>query len=361
MASKNKPNFSVSLDTAVKDAYGAIKDRFLNMSGANLFKYINKGVGIEVELEGTVGHLENPSPYWTSKPDTSLRDGMEYVLRFPVEMKDLGSALDDLTKVLSPFKPASSIRTSTHIHVNVTTLTLSQVYNAVFAYYLVEELLLRLVPIERKGNLFCLRMNDSNSIYHLLKWSFGGRYFSIFNEEEAKYSALNLCTVKKYGSLEFRFMAAMWKKSNLLRWSTVLHELIFTNCDRTVTELLQMYEDLPVASLIRKMFPTTYGFVIDGLSSDDLNELLHTNYDALSELGRVQQGKSYYTLPPEMWNDDADVEKINDPMEAYFASINVDHDVAWANPPGNVIIQDDVIPHVSLAQNQPTEDWDPEF
>lgn len=267
--------------------------------------------GIEVELEGTVMPIPD-TVYWCSKPDTSLRQGWEYVLLRPVPETSLKNALLDLSSILSVMKPKTSIRTSTHIHINVLRLTIREIFNVIFLYYLLEELLIRTQPDSRIGNLFCLRMKDSKSIYHFLKDEIlHQRYFGGLSEEGCKYGAMNLATIRKYGSLEFRFLQAMTDPFEIEKWCRVFFRIVHEGKKQSCEEMLSAYDAIPVKRFLSERL-AGFEFLWENFTSDSLNDLLHTNYDSLRELSRVFSQNDYYTLPLSMWEEDIDESTLYD-------------------------------------------------
>lgn len=272
---------------------------------ARALNNIKTDVGIEVELEGSVAPFDEfgDPVFWKSKTDTSLRDGFEFILGQPVSLKNLPAALDEFDRYISKMKPKSSIRTSTHIHVNVLGNTIQEVYQAALGYYLVEELLVQAQPKERVGNLFCLRMSDSRAVAFYLERSLTeGNYFHAFNEERFKYSALNLCTVNRFGSLEFRIFPAMWTKAELLQWSMVCTELIRNASKMPIKSLLDAYDDMSVKDFLAMLMPSGK-WLWKNKTDDYLNSCLRTNYDQLRDLqDKLVEPK--LVLPQEYWTGD---------------------------------------------------------
>src|SRR5690606_25615934 len=129
-------------------------------------------IGLEIEVEGSlkaIADVHAQPKYWTSKQEGSLRGGVEYVLYSPVPMKELPDALDEIGKVFEQCpKIVRSIRCSTHMHVNVSDLTIQQIYNVIGYYYLIEDILVNTQGPVRKGNLFCLRMSDAEFLAEAL-------------------------------------------------------------------------------------------------------------------------------------------------------------------------------------------------
>lgn len=284
---------------------------------------IGARIGIEIELEGKVSPI-NMTSYWCTKPDGSLKNGIEFVMNEPVPMALLPTALESFKASLALYKmkPETSIRTSTHIHVNVLEYSFRQVYHAVCAYYLLEEILVGTQGKDRIGNLFCLRMKDSNAIPWLIRDALDSGPDQTFREDFAKYGALNLCTLLKYGSLEFRFLEAYTDTKKLEFWSRVLDELVTEGSKYHPTKLLAEYDALPVRTFIHKLLPETGRELLllsPAKTSDALNSALHTNYDSLKSIARWLDRSDDYQCPRVYWTDDYDAEQYSSPYDALYA------------------------------------------
>lgn len=266
-------------------------------------------VGIEVELEGALKGINNAC--WTTKPDGSLRDGLEYVFKQPAPMEALPTYLEHFTKAMAASTPKASIRCSTHMHINVMRFTVREIYNVMAAYYLVESLLVRSQSANRQGNLFCLRMQDAEDIFLSISDSLSTNtnnpnYVTQFIVERNRYAALNLAALTKFGSLEFRFLDAITQSSGLQDWAELFYKLCHTAKKINPTRLLQMYDELTPAEFLKALMPArVVDKLIVGMTESDINRLLHTNYDYVFEICKLLEAKRYQT-PKRYWNEDLD-------------------------------------------------------
>lgn len=249
-------------------------------------------VGLEVELEGVLYSV--PEKYWTTKNDPSLRQkphGLEYVLNKPVAFEELPKAIKEFTNKAKSFAVKPSIRCSTHVHINVSNRTNRQIMSAIALYILLEEVLVTLQPRARIANLFCRRASDAESIpLTLIQMvrtskqsmdSFGWNYFSM---DSWKYGAINLAAINRYGSLEFRFMKAMWTEDELNLWTSALHNLVKYGLDTPIQVWYDQYNHMPVYAFLEKVFGSAASGIIKGRSSGELNSLIHTNYSFITDL-----------------------------------------------------------------------------
>lgn len=183
--------------------------------------------GIEVEVEGAgLPLLDNR--YWTSTNDPSLRgNGLEYVLKKPLNFKFAEAALNYLEKKLANSEVDFSFRTSVHVHLNVLSFTPVQLANLVYLGFLMEEPLTRFCGASRVGNRFCLRSRDAEAGLEYLTHHFSagirrGTGFPVLEENEIRYMFLNLGALQKFGSIEFRSMRGTSDAKLLTKWLRIL-------------------------------------------------------------------------------------------------------------------------------------------
>jgi hypothetical protein len=188
---------------------------------------LKKGdVGIEIEVEGQ--HLpDNVDPRWNATVDGSLRgENREYVLRKPLSVADARDALECLAQNMKDAKAklAFSFRTSVHVHVNCQDLTYAQYLNFLYTYFLLEEPLMTFCGKERKGNRFCLRLQDAEGMLETYQKMFTQWEEGFFHipANQVRYSAMNIEATAKYGSLEFRGMRGNMDVDMITTWVNAL-------------------------------------------------------------------------------------------------------------------------------------------
>lgn len=184
-------------------------------------------VGVEIEMEGEneFPYRGNLEKYWRATEDGSLRGySAEYVMKQPLELKDVPEALDILSKAIERkgTSPVYSERAGVHVHVNMQQCSVTQVYAMAFTYYCLEHALTRFCGENREGNHFCLRLKDASYTEVLLRESMRVRNFRVLMDDNIRYSALNWCSLAKYGSLEFRSMETMPDLSKIYDWCDML-------------------------------------------------------------------------------------------------------------------------------------------
>lgn len=184
-------------------------------------------IGLEIECEGT--HLFNsPFSYWTCHADGSLRETgghppIEYVLKAPLPVPEVKEALEYLSSKLKEAgsKLVKSNRTSVHVHVNCQQLTIRELYCFLCMYLIFEELLVDWSGPERAGNLFCLRAKDSGFYINMLEGAIKNQSFKQWRED-FRYSACNVASITKFGSLEFRSMQGTVNVEEIQTWVEIL-------------------------------------------------------------------------------------------------------------------------------------------
>jgi hypothetical protein len=186
-------------------------------------------LGIEIEVEGN--NLPEDTPKgWMREHDGSLRgESAEYVLSEPLSH---GDAMDAVDRLEEKFKQAGSkvkdsVRAGVHVHVNVQHLTDLELINFITCYLILEDLLVKFCGEDREGNLFCLRLKDAE--YPLFSLIQGIKLRSVhggyFNNDDLRYSSMNLKALATYGSLEFRSMRTGTDFQRIKDWATILYDL----------------------------------------------------------------------------------------------------------------------------------------
>lgn len=190
-------------------------------------------VGIEIEAEGT--DLPGNPLGWVVEHDGSLRGpdknrtndlshACEYVLPAPVARDKVKEVLHNLEAAYeeNDSQVANSYRCSTHVHINVQELHMNQVYNFIVLYAMFEEFLVQYCGEERVGNLFCLRFQDAEAVIPALIYSARYGHFRHLGSDKLRYSALNVASMAKYGSLEFRAMRGTREMEEIETWVKLL-------------------------------------------------------------------------------------------------------------------------------------------
>lgn len=205
--------------------------KFLSETVANSFGHKlkkEKLFGIEIEAE-----FDNPPPYlkdnvaWKVTNDGSLRGyAAEYVSK-PLAFEEVAPELAYLYNQLKAVNIIDSMRAGVHVHVNCLGLTIKQLFTFIAAYYVLEKLLTEDLGEERQGNLFCLRLEDAEyaNVNILACLQTQRLDNNIFLNDNFRYSALNLVSLSKFGTLEFRALRTPTTKEPIIDWVETLNNL----------------------------------------------------------------------------------------------------------------------------------------
>lgn len=194
---------------------------------AKLFKntQVLGDAALEIELEGQNLPTKDSSGYWKVVEDGSLKGGLEYVMRVPGNLQYVEDSLDILLNLLKKSKVNDSYRAGIHCHINCQELTMRQLVNFICCYALVEDYLIDWCDPRRKGNHFCLKIKDAEFLpYTISKFIRTGDIKHI-QTDNIRYSAINLLSLFKFGSLEFRALESTCDKAKILKWVNVLLNL----------------------------------------------------------------------------------------------------------------------------------------
>lgn len=222
----------------------------------------DEATGVEIEYEGE--NLQcNPALYWKCNPENSLREykghsPVEYVLIKPLLRDDLVESLDFLEKKLKSSKanPVHSPRTSVHIHKNAQNLTWKQVVTWFVTYALVEDILVEFSGKERIGNLFCLRARDTQYFIHSLEAAIKEDCYSYVTNADYRYTSMNLASIAKFGSAEFRSMRSPIPFDDILKWSDVIQSIKDASLKwENPIKVIEYFESNGPKKTLKKIFP----------------------------------------------------------------------------------------------------------
>lgn len=186
-------------------------------------------IGIEIEMEGqNLQFLEHDHPTWRVEHDGSLRgaETLEYVLKKPVEIGKVPKVLQVLMENKNQ-KFIPSDRCGVHVHINVQRMIFSEIMSFIILYMIWEKVLVNYCGESREGNMFCLRANDAQHIIiRLIELQQAQNLNPILKRHrEDRYSALNLCSLHKFGSLEFRALKTPEDLLKIEDWVQILYRL----------------------------------------------------------------------------------------------------------------------------------------
>lgn len=235
--------------------------------------------GIEVEVEGQNLPQEIPQQ-WIAEKDNSLRgESAEYILRVPLDRKEASNAIMELKDALSKSTLSFSHRTSVHVHVNVSEFTRNELLVFLYLAYLFDSVMYQYAGRKIAGNRFCLRLIDAqDTVRFLERLASEPNRIPLPQNEQAKYAAVNIVPIGKYGSVEFRAMAGTMNTIRLRNWLAMLEKLVdFSQKYSTIEEMMASFNNDEL-TFVKNVF----GAKLSGLLiNENTINLLRMNYSCL--------------------------------------------------------------------------------
>ncbi|MBD3261820.1 MAG: hypothetical protein GF334_09185 [Candidatus Altiarchaeales archaeon] len=212
-----------------------------------------RAIGLELEVEALNGSSLKFLPqvstaWWSTKGEGSLRHGLEYVTKAPIPI-DLQKprrirALTDKLEAARGHINETSFRTSTHVHVNCLDYTPTEIMTAATAYWLTENLLFKYYGKDRESNNFCLRLKDAEGLIKIVEKDVEQKTpFVSLDTDLIRYAGLNLNSLWKFGTIEFRGMRGTIDFQTIDEWSREAESLVHTSIEtfKSPEEILDFY------------------------------------------------------------------------------------------------------------------------
>jgi hypothetical protein len=192
--------------------------------------------GVEIEVEGNalpraIGTRVG-SVSWVTHDEGSLRapngvdrGGAEYVFSQPC---DLEESREMLTKLFEEIQTqggeiVNSYRTSTHVHINMRDFKLNNLASFVVLWGMFEDVLAEYSGEGRAGNLFALRLSDSD--FAVTAWIDAFKSGDFAFNRDYRYLALNGACLGTFGSLEVRTFRGISSVDEVMPWLEALKRL----------------------------------------------------------------------------------------------------------------------------------------
>lgn len=185
-------------------------------------KFVDGEVGIEIEVEGT--NLPTRIKGWDVKQDGSLRgESYEYVLTNPIRRDEVVKYLNRIGTeyAMNESRVYDTGRAGIHIHLNMNDYTITQTFNTILLYYLFEDCLVHWCGKARVGNLFCLRLKDAEGLSYFIEEALTNN-LQVLNTDSIRYASLNMKSLSRFGSLEFRAMKSTAVSDDISEWISML-------------------------------------------------------------------------------------------------------------------------------------------
>lgn len=191
-------------------------------------KQVAGDIGIEIEVEGR--NLPAATASWLKTDDGSLKpqfEAAEYVLRKPCAVKAVEKVLKELKDAYKETGTTvdHTYRAGIHAHINVQELTMAEMVNMVLLFIIMEDGFLQFCEDSRIGNHFCLRTSDASYFTHMLWKACEMNDTRYLKTDDLRYSAINLQSLHKYGSIEFRCLESTDDFDKVEKWCKMLYKL----------------------------------------------------------------------------------------------------------------------------------------
>jgi len=227
----------------------------------------NTYLGIEVEVEN-VQRYNHASPYWKIIEDGSLRNSGREFITPPIRAWRVEHALSTLFNKEINEDVDFSERTSTHIHMNIRTLTVKQLEALIVTYLVFEKVLFNYVGNDRYNNIFCVPIVETDIGENLLGL--------IQNKNPSvdwqKYTALNLLPIMEKGTIEFRHLNGTGNIKHIITWINLILSLKKFALQKTPDYIWSRIATLNTTSEYRLFGEEVFGEYIQLLWNQDYNE-----------------------------------------------------------------------------------------
>lgn len=190
-------------------------------------------IGLELEIEGNnlpggfdLGHIagNKTGAAWVTHNDGSLRgEALEYVFTSPCDEEELEPLVTGLFDTFKSKKTKLTLsnRCSTHVHINMGGYKINELTSVLALWMAFEEPLIAYHGTERVKNHFCLSNNDTHSLINAWRNYLEG--LGRPNAEGLKYTALNILTLWRFGSFEFRVGRGADTPEYVITWAKFLN------------------------------------------------------------------------------------------------------------------------------------------
>jgi len=237
-------------------------------------------VGIELELENvdasTIMQYTGEAPLWNTVGDGSLRNNGIELVSVPIAGVNIPNALESLDTILKQGAKTAEIseRCSMHVHIDMRDVTVRQLLNFLIVYTIFEEEFFKYVGYYRKDNPYCVPLVDAYNLQELMEKLTGtDRQVERLINQWPKYSALNLKSLLKLGTVEIRLHPGTTDTKEILHWVNILLSIkkyILDNPRRNTQSIIDSVCADP-EGLISAVFN---GIFLDRITSDITDSML---------------------------------------------------------------------------------------
>lgn len=229
--------------------------------------YTGERFGVEIEIEARsvdsfMSKLQD-SKRLQVVHDGSLRGAAcEVIFQEGLTYKQTEDALKEFDRAAKHLDGVNlSDRCSVHVHYNLTHLTLSQIMSAYVTATLLEPYLIEAVGGDaRTGNYFCLSGLESDTTIQGLIGFFRNRCDTYSLGGFHKYQALNLSSISRFGTLEWRMHKGCINGEQIFDWCTCIREIM--NVKPTAIEICQYISEYGTVKFLEEFLPNVKKYLL---------------------------------------------------------------------------------------------------
>lgn len=282
-------------------------------------KYYKKGelpvaapnliVGLELEIEKW-RHSDTVVDGFQYKSDGSLRGNSVEAVTYPLPS---WAVEDRLTRFFETHKITAnnySERCGTHVHMDVSQMTMEQLATFCQLYCVFERLLFKFAGLDRQNNIFCVPWEHTNLGEHIT--SYLKQDPQMLSRSWQKYTALNLAPIRTFGSVEFRHLAGTCDVKFLVTWLNLIGSLYNYSVNNTNEKVISEINSINTSSAYNTFAQAVFGEWFSYLDSSNLQMDMETgviNVKVMS-LGEFKSTKKkhysmqYEDQPLDVWMDE---------------------------------------------------------
>lgn len=179
--------------------------------------------GVELELENIDYDEVNSMPWnhWDMHGDGSLQeDGREFVFNEPKAGQQVIEAINEFYR--NGVDATAGLRTSSHIHINASDMTVGELRAMMVISYTVEAALFRWIGENRKWCGYAMPLSEMPSD-RLRKMLIGNNQRVVFQAISAqrnndRYYGVNMAAIGKHGTVEYRHFPGKPAREELENW-----------------------------------------------------------------------------------------------------------------------------------------------
>ena len=236
-------------------------------------------IGVEIELEQADLNI-NPTRrfIWpeneslaralvNTHADGSLRNGVELVFRQPLFGEQAIAAIDAMFAIKEINRLSDSVRTSTHVHVNYSDVTIDVPIRAAALCSVIEPYIVSTAGTHREANCYAVSIRGSDFLTNR-RVNHSMYDFIIGQANSHRYLGFNMAALAKYGTIEYRYFGGLERDSVIALVNMLLEQKKVAMMATPIVQLVQQYET--IRDFIVAQLPYAAAFLkLDSVSREE--------------------------------------------------------------------------------------------